>query len=278
MGADEGLVALGFTEMEARVYCELLKGAPATGYRLAQALGKAPPGIYQALASLEHKGAVLVEEGEPRSFRPVPPDEVLTALQRGFEVRRREAADALRRLHAPVQDDRIYHLKSTAQVMERARAMIAGATERLLFDLFPPPFGALAPALTEASARGVSIAGLVYDASPKVSFDCVRSSDADFVRERWPGAQLTLVVDAREFLVALLTPDGTGVKQAIWSDSVYLSCLQHSGLSAEVQQSAPRSARTRLARSFSLIASSPPGLRHLVGQQSLSSSKRGDTP
>jgi len=277
MNADDVLVALGFTEVEARVYCELLKGAPATGYRLAQTLGKAPPSIYQALASLEHKGAVLVEEGEPRSFRPVPPDEVLAALQRRFEARRREASDALRKLHTPVQDDRIYHLKSTAQLMERARAMIAGATERLLFDLFPPPFATLAPALTEASARRVSIAGLVYGETPKLPFDCVRSSDADFVRERWPGAQLTLVADAREFLVALLTPDGTGVKQAIWSDSVYLSCLQHSGLSAEVQLSAPPSSRARLSRSFSLIGSSPPGLRHLVGQPT-SSPHRGDTP
>ncbi|AGC43777.1 hypothetical protein MYSTI_02461 [Myxococcus stipitatus DSM 14675] len=277
MDADEGLVALGFTEVEARVYCELLKGSPATGYRLAQALGKAPPSIYQALASLEHKGAVLVEEGEPRSFRPVPPDEVLAALQRGFETRSREAADALRKLHAPAQDDRIYHLKSTAQVMERARAMIAGATEQLLFDLFPPPFDTLAPVLIQASARGISIAGLVYDDTPKMPFDCVRSPDAAFVRERWPGAQLTLVVDAREFLVALLTPDGTGVKQAIWSDSGYLACLQHSGLSAEVRLNAPPSARARLARSSSLIGSSPPGLRLLVGKPS-SSSKRGDTP
>ncbi|WP_163868747.1 TrmB family transcriptional regulator [Myxococcus eversor] len=277
MDADEGLVALGFTEVEARVYCELLKGAPATGYRLAQALGKAPPSIYQALASLEHKGAVLVEEGEPRAFRPVPPDEVVAALQRGFETRSREAANALRKLHAPAQDDRIYHLKSTAQVMERARVMIAGATERLLFDLFPPPFGALAPTLTEASTRGVAIAGLVYDKTPKVPFDCVRSSDADFVRERWPGAQLTLVVDAREFLVALLTPDGTGVKQAIWSDSTYLSCLQHSGLSAEVRLSAPTPMRARLSRAFSLIGSSPPGLRQLVGQ-SPTPSKRGALP
>ncbi|GHG76219.1 TrmB family transcriptional regulator [Comamonas sp. JC664] len=275
MNADEGLVALGFTEVEARVYCELLKGAPATGYRLAQALGKAPPSIYQALASLEHKGAVLVEEGEPRAFRPVPPDEVLTALQRSFELRRREAADALRKLHAPVQDDRIYHLKSVTQVMERARAMIAGATERLLFDLFPPPFEHLAPALTDASARNVAIAGLVYDETPKTPFDCVRSADADFVRERWPGAQLTLVADAREFLVALLTPDGTGVRQAIWSDSVYLSCLQHSGLSAEIRLSAPQSARARMSRSFSLIGASPPGLRQLVGVPPSPSNKRG---
>ncbi|HET9449482.1 MAG TPA: helix-turn-helix domain-containing protein [Aggregicoccus sp.] len=265
MDAEENLVALGFTETEARVYCELLKSAPATGYRLAQALGKAAPAIYQALAALEQKGAVQVDEGDARSFRPVPPDEVLSALQSRFEARRSSAAGALRKLHAPAQDDRIYHLRSADQVLERARAMVARAREVLLFDLFPAPYEALAPALREASARRVAVAGLVYDRTPEAPYLRVSAANAAFVRERWPGAQLTLVTDARELLVALLTPDGTGVKQAVWSDSVYLSCLQHSGLSAEVRLHASPSELPRLARAFSLIGASPPGLRQLIG-------------
>ena len=48
----------------------------------------------------------------------------LLADNYGFEERKRAAADSLRKLHAPAQDDRIYHLKSTAQVMERARAIL----------------------------------------------------------------------------------------------------------------------------------------------------------
>jgi HTH-type transcriptional regulator, sugar sensing transcriptional regulator len=265
MSAEEQLVTLGFTESEARVYCELLRSAPATGYRLAQALGKAPPAIYQALASLEQKGAVLVDEGEARSFRPVPPDEVLAALQRGFEARQRSAAAALQKLHAPTQDDRIYHLKSTAQVLERARAMIERATEVLLFDLFPAPYETLAPALAEASRRGVAVAGRVYADVPPMPFLQASGPDAAHIRERWPGAQLTLVVDAREFLVALLAPDGSEVRHALYSDSVYLACLQHSGLSAEVRLYAAPAERERLAQTFSLLSASPPGLRHLVG-------------
>jgi len=40
---DALLAPFGFTDLESRLYCELLKHAPATGYRLAQLVGKALP-------------------------------------------------------------------------------------------------------------------------------------------------------------------------------------------------------------------------------------------
>ena len=40
---------------------------------------------------------------------------------------------------------------------------------------------------------------------------------------RWPGQWLNVAVDGREHLLALLTRDGRGVQQAVWSASTYLS-------------------------------------------------------
>ena len=57
----------------------------------------------------------------------------------------------------------------------------------------------------------------------------------------------------------------SAVTHALWSDSVYLSCLQHSGLSAEVRLHAEPGELQRLSRAFSLIGASPPGLRQLIG-------------
>ena len=98
MDAERALTTLGFTETEAGLYCQLLRGGPATGYRLARAVGKAPANVYQALAALAQKGAVLTDEGEPKTFRAARPDEVLAALASGFETRRSAAEDALARL------------------------------------------------------------------------------------------------------------------------------------------------------------------------------------
>jgi hypothetical protein len=51
--------------------------------------------------------------------------------------------------------------------------------------------------------------------------------------DRWRSQQLNVVVDGREHVAALLSQDLSAVHQAIWSDSLYLSCLMHAGRLAE---------------------------------------------
>lgn len=266
---EAALAALGFTDTEAAVYCELLRASPSTGYRLAQAIGKAAANTYQALAALAQKGAVLVDEGDARSYRAVPPSELLAALGRGFETRRAEAQSALEALYAPPADDRIYQLKTPAQVYERARAMIEGAGEIILFDLFPGPFEALSALLTAAAERA-KVAGMVYAEAAAPGVTTVLSPSDAFVRERWPGAQLSLVADGREHLEVLLSADGAGVRHGVWSDSVYLACMKHSGLAAEIQLSAATRGEAEDLRAISLLRSYPPGLRTLVGPRDAS--------
>jgi HTH-type transcriptional regulator, sugar sensing transcriptional regulator len=259
------LAALGFTEIEAAILCELLRGPPATGYRLAKAIGKAVANTYQALADLTAKGAVMIDNGETKTYRAIPPSELLSGLQHAFDASRREAEAALEALHAPVEDDCIYQLKTTSQIYERADGMIAGAGEILLFDLFPEPLARLEPALRQAHARGVVVAGLVYDSPPSLPFPVVVANSSTIVAERWPGLQLSLVADAREHLLALLSPDGATVRHGVWSDSAYLACLAHSGLAAEIQMSSVNPSEEVPFRHLSLLRSYPSGLARLIG-------------
>jgi sugar-specific transcriptional regulator TrmB len=258
------LVSLGFTETEASVYCELLRG-PATGYRIAQTVGKSPPNIYHALGSLHQKGAVIADDSEGRVYRAVPPAELLEGLERQFETRREQALGMLAAIRTEAEDDRIYHLKSVEQVLARARRMIGDAREILLFDCFPVPFEALREDLAEASARGVRVAGIVYEEAGETAFDTVRSPPRPGIIGRWPGDQLSLVADAAEYLLALLSHDHRQVRHAVWSDGAYLSSLQHNALASEIRLYgiAPDD-RDRLA-GIALLHAFPPGLRTLVG-------------
>lgn len=263
--ATDTLTALGFTETEALVYCELLKGSPATGYKLAQAVGKAPANTYAALSALAQKGAVMVDEVGGKAFRAVPPAELLAALAGTFEARRAAAAEALQRLAPPAEDDGIYQLKSADQVMQRAQAMVEGARQILLFDLFPEPFEALRPALDRAAARGVTVAGTTYGAAADRPATFIVARGADYVARRWPGRQVMLVADAREHLAALLSHDGREVLHGVWSDSAWLACAHHNGLACEVRLlSMPAEAQDPLAR-LSLIRSAPAGFHALLG-------------
>jgi len=260
---EQALGALGYTDTEAAVYCELLRAAPSTGYRLAHAIGKAPANVYQALAALSQKGAVLVEDREARSYRATPPEELLAMLQQSFEGKSAEARAALESLYAPVADDRLYQLATVRQVYGRAEAMIERAAEVLLFDLFPTPFARLRPYLERAVARGVRVAGVVYEDVLDCGFVTAVSPGGAPVAERWPGLQLGLVVDAREHLKALLSRDEAQVRHGVWSDSSYLACLEHNGLACEIWVSLAPSATA--TGTFSLFAIYPPGLRDLLG-------------
>jgi sugar-specific transcriptional regulator TrmB len=260
---DTLLAPFGFTELESRLYCELMQHASATGYRLAQLVGKAPANTYQALAGLIRKGAVISDDDEPKTYRPVPPAELFAVLRQTFDAQAEEAETALAALHQPAEQDRLYQLKTLPQAIARAQALIEGAQEILLFDLFPEPLAMLHEALAAACARGVKVGGLVYQPVSGAPFTVAVQSNAGFIAERWPGRQMTLIADAREVMLALIAPAGDELLQGLWSDSIYLACLHHSGLAAEIQLAAMKGRASPL-KQFSLLTASPPGLRRLV--------------
>ncbi len=261
---DTVLVPFGFTELESRLYCELLKQPNATGYRLARAIGKATANTYQGLANLVRKGAILEDDTDPKSFRPVSPADLFSTLRRSFDTQATDAETALEQVFAPATEDRLYQLKHVEQTFTRARHLIDGAERILLFDLFPGPFDRLRDALEAAHARGVLVGGLVYGALEGAAFTHVLSTGADFVSERWPGQQMSLVADSRESLIALLSLDGKNVAHGFWSDSVYLSCMNHNGLAAELRLAAMKTQMTDPLARFSLLAAQPPGLAQLI--------------
>ncbi|PRH82486.1 TrmB family transcriptional regulator [Arenimonas caeni] len=263
---EQTLAALGFTELETRIYVALLRRSPQTGYGLSKTLGKAPANIYQALAALSLKGAVLLEEaGGSRSASAVAPDELLARLGRRFEASRDAAADALAGVHVPTSQNRLFQIQDLDQFYARAEALIGQASETLLFDLFPGPLHRLRASLERAHRRGVRIAGLVYEPTD-AAFLTSLAARAAFALERWPGQQATIVADASEYVLGLVAHDGTQLLHGLWSDSPYLSCMQHSGLSAEIELGALAARGTGDGYAGpGLLATMPPGLRRLTG-------------
>lgn len=237
MAPPAGLAALqdlGFTEIEALVYAALLQESPATGYRVSHRIGRPTPNTYKAIASLQAKGAVLVDDGGNRLCRAVAPDEVLAALERRFQASKARAQTAIESLVPLAGDDRVYQLQSVDQVLERARVMLKNARKLVLLDVFPGPFAALRDALV-AAARRVHVVAKVYDADADANgVDLVVCADPERVRALWPGQHLTLVRDAEEHLLALLAEDLTSVHQAVWSSSTFLSCMHHNHVASEL--------------------------------------------
>ncbi len=265
------LQALGFTETEALAYAYLVENSPATGYRVSHAIGKQPANTYKALSSLEAKGAVIVESGESNLCYAVPPAELLDGLEKQFQQHRLEAKRELEALPSPSAYAGIFHLKSVDQVIQRTEAMVGDATAIVLCDISPGPCERLAPVLRKAAASGVLVACHVYADEEIEGVHTLNMTKRDLASVKWPGQQISVVVDSLEHVLGLLSMDMETVHEAVWSSSNFLSCMQHNHLVAELLAISP-ACRYRgpaddvleFVDSLTLTRFRPPGLETLI--------------
>lgn len=268
------LASLGFTDLESRVYMLLLARFPATGYAIAKELGKAAANIYMALDSLERKGAVMADDDTVRRFRPVAPEKLLALLDQRYQTTRSLVAEKLSGLYRSSQDDRVYRLRSFEQVQQKANDVLQRAREIALVDAFPGTIDLVHDSIAEAITRGVLVGVKAYE--PLVIDGAVVAvgKNAKQIMDRWPVGWLNVVADGNEYLMALLTADGKGVIQAVWTECPYLSWVHQSAFSAEIiltametrieSASSPDEIRTALDELRALTMPGAPGYQSIL--------------
>ncbi len=265
---DFALTSFGFTELESRLYCELLRTGSASGYRLAQRVGKAAANVYQSLNSLTHKGAVLVSDDleDKRTYSPVPPQHLMERIQGSFKERHADALAKLETVYAPQSDERVYSVHGVQQIFDRARTMLSSAKEIVLIDFFPEIYDLLREEVEAVRSRGVTVAGIAYRASDAGPDMPLNKDAAELVSSRWPGLGLIIIADGRQYLVAQLSRDMATVLNGVWTDSVFLSCVFHSTVAADIRLVALRADASDPLRHLSLQGSTPPGLKSLLNE------------
>lgn len=197
-------------------------------------------------------------------YRPFPPDLLLNMLRTEFEKRHDLARQQLRSIYEPRRDEHVYAVTTVEQVLERARQMLASADEIILFDFFPEIYDLLRPDVDAARARGVTVAGIAYEERHAQPWMPRNRDSTELVSARWPGLGLILVIDGCEQLIAQLSRDMSSVLNGVWSDSVFLSCVFHSAVAADIRLVALRADSSDPLRSLSLQGSTPPGLKKLL--------------
>ena len=230
----EPLVDLGLTAMEAEVYGFLVENSPATGYKIAKAIGKPTANTYKAIQSLQARGIVLVEDSKKRLCRAVPIDEFLNGLEKKFRQTKNDATKELTKLKPAPDDERLYYLQTPDQMYERFRQMLEKCQEIALLDLFPEAVTQLREEIENTVSRGIHVAVKVYIPCKIKGVEIITDPVGEKTINRWPGMWANGVIDGFEHLMALLSKDGTRVIQAVWSANTYISWVYHSAFMHEL--------------------------------------------
>jgi sugar-specific transcriptional regulator TrmB len=218
------LTELGFSQYEARTYTGLIGREPMTGYAIAKDTLVPQPKVYETLGRLVERGAVLQVSGSPAKFVAVPPDRVLSELERTFRQRLATVELEVSRMHresTDVQELRMYkETRSWITVVTAANDLIRSATERMYVSGHGTYLDALAGEIKAADRRGVRTDVLCFGEPPSGLRGgvVIRHSSTDGVVYRHHQARhLAIACDNASALWAL-APEGDKW-EGVWAES-----------------------------------------------------------
>lgn len=227
------LKELGFTDLEADIYLYLLQNSPATGYKIAKGIDRSFAITYRALNTLQTKGAIMVEAGKNRRTCAVPIQEFMQQKEAQFSDRKKRILEAVRQLPECVHDNRIYQITSLEQVYERCKGMLESAQQRVLIELFPEPIGQLQTTLSDIASRGIDVTARVYSPTTIPGIQIIQSPIGQQTIQAFNSQWLALFVDGRQFLLAQLMADNSGVHYAVFSSNLILSRAMYSYVNSD---------------------------------------------
>lgn len=213
------LAEIGLTEYEAKAYVALLKLGPASGYQVAKESGVPRSTIYEILAKLVLRGAVVTQSfAEQVRYAPVAPEQFLGRLQREFSSHHDALLDGLKDLTktaCPFGDT--WNLTGRKNLLAYARQMIEQAQEEVaLLVGDDDQLDALLSSLQQAQARGVTLT--VISPTPYDGGEVPVTLHSQGLSLRAAiGYGFTLVTDGREALMGEVDRS----ESAVWTTNGY---------------------------------------------------------
>ena len=221
------LVGIGFTRIEAEVYLSLAQGAAQSGYTISNGIGKSRSNVYQALKTLEQKGAIVeLQAGRNKQFQAVPVEQVLQQKERDFFTKKKVITEAFSSFRNHEEDDQIYALNTVSQVYTKAIEMIQSAEEVIFIDVQPMQLQRIRSVLEETAARGIKVVILGNETYEVKGCEIVKYSyyvAPGKTYEPWGLNWFCVAVDGGKFLISTFKRQEEELIYALWSNSTFLA-------------------------------------------------------
>jgi sugar-specific transcriptional regulator TrmB len=222
--AHDALVAVGFSEYDARAYCALVAHSPANGYQIAKASGVPRAKVYECLERLALRGAAVPVDsaGDGKGSKLYAASD-FHALMDDIEKNMSAACHRAKRVLARVERrdqtvEVLSRIQSEKDLISRACALVREATDSLHLALWGEEFGALFSDLADARKRGVRMSLILYSAYPgirelqRLGAGAVLHSRTKFDAIPLVGKQFVVVADRQRCIVGSIFPDSGTVE------------------------------------------------------------------
>lgn len=202
------LVALGFSQYEARTYVGLAGQPAMTGYALSNATQVPQPKVYETLRRLEEKRAVVKISDRPARFVAIDPEQLLEQLDERFRAQLADAREGLSEIaDAGGEGIHVFEgVRNWPAIARIAAEAIANASRHVYISGHAQQLDHLRRELEAADGRGVQLDVLSFG-DTKLTLERGRllthSSTEGVIYRHHQARHLALVADNTTSLWAL---------------------------------------------------------------------------
>lgn len=151
------LCNIGFSRIEALVYCTLVPEEKMGGYQIAKKLNVQRPSVYSALTSLENRGFITAVPGETTEYSAVSPDILMDELSRRYSENAAKAKTELEKLtDGHKKQERFVNITGKSNLINAVNRCIDTAQKEIVFTC-SMNLSSFENALKNAAKRGVRI-------------------------------------------------------------------------------------------------------------------------
>jgi sugar-specific transcriptional regulator TrmB len=217
--------ALGFTQYESQVYLALLQQANVSGYELAKNSGVPASKIYATLHKLIDKEMILVIDGEPKKYVPIPPEEILKRLKDDYLHAIDDLQPKLEHLYTQDAEvgNYIWNLSGRKLIISKIREFINKAQSKIYLSVWDEEIDELADALTLASHRDVKMQVVHFGKKILNIGREYRHGREHQIRVERGGRRIALIVDDQFVILGHFLEDGSS--SALWTTNKGLVLL-----------------------------------------------------
>lgn len=188
------LASFGLSEKEIDAYLAVLEAGTATTRTVSAAADVSQSYVYEIAAELADRGLITIDEGgSPTTLRARPPADAVDALAAQLEG----LEESLAAVYSAPPDDHgefeVVHARQTAR--KRAERLVADATDEVFLAITDGAFETLAPAMADATERGVYVYCMLVAREPRDPFESIETpGDYAVVLRTWDSPAPTFVI------------------------------------------------------------------------------------
>ncbi len=195
------LISIGFSEYEAKAYLALVRESPATAYEIAKRSGIPTSKIYEVLAKLLDREAVLkIEHSRKQKFLPLSPDELIAQYRSRIEDTLTGLQEGLSHYQHDQSLSYIWNILDYDTLMDKAQRLVKKTNQQLLLSLWQEEIQYLEGEIRKAIRRGVKVAVVHFGQHKSVIGQFYPHGIEDTLYAEKGGRGLAIVSDSQEVL------------------------------------------------------------------------------